>query len=55
MRKWGGRQGRLGETPRPDTSLTPSEGETKGTFGESVLDCLAAQGSFHKAIRESEP
>lgn len=34
----GREQGRLGETARLDTTLTPSEGESKERLGESILD-----------------
>lgn len=30
--------GRQRETARPDTTLTPSEGESKERLGESILD-----------------
>lgn len=45
---------RLGEPPRPDTSLTPSDGESKERFGGSILEFHAVQGRFNKTVRMSE-
>lgn len=51
----GGEPGRLGETVRPDRSLTPSEGESKERLGESIEDFHAVQGSFNQTVRMAKP
>lgn len=47
--------GRPGETARPDTSLTPSEGESKEMLGESILDFHTVRGSFNQTDKMAKP